>query len=105
VGLGLFVSFFALILLSIYRAMRSIRDINSEEHLLGRILVATLVAILLIIFTVSSVSIIPIVYWSVAGLGVAYAEMVRKQKREASAKPAHSLKKNSGFFPNRALKT
>lgn len=94
-GLGLFVSFFALILLGIYRAMRSIRDRNSEERLLGRVLLATLLAILLIIFTVSSISFIPIVYWSVAGLGAAYAEMIRRQKKEARLGLAHSLKKNS----------
>jgi O-antigen ligase len=104
VGLGLFVSFFALILLGIYRTMRSIRDQNSEERLLGRALLATLLAILLIIFTVSSIAIIPIVYWSVAGLGVAYAIMVRKQRWEARLKHAHSLKKNSGL-PERVSKT
>jgi O-antigen ligase len=104
VGLGLFVSFFALILLGIYRAMRSVRDRNSEERLLGRALFATLLAILLIIFTVSSITIIPIVYWSVAGLGAAYAEMVRRQKKEARLGLAHSLKKDSGF-PGRTSKT
>jgi O-antigen ligase len=104
VGLGLFVSFFALILWRIYLAIRSIRDRNSEERLLGRALLATLVAILLMIFTVSSITLIPIVYWSVAGLGMAYVEMVRRQKREARLKTVHSLKKNSGF-PRRAPKT
>jgi O-antigen ligase len=104
VGLGLFVSFFALILLDIYRTMRSIRDRNSEERLLGRALLAILLAILLIIFTVSSITIIPIVYWSVAGLGAAYAMMIRRQKREARLRHAHSLKKDSGF-PGRAPKT
>lgn len=97
VGLGLFISFFILILLGVYRAMRSIRDKNSEERLLGRAIFATLVAILLIIFTVSSITIIPIVYWSLAGLGTAYAEMVRRQRREARMRHAHSLKKNSGL--------
>jgi O-antigen ligase len=85
-GLGLFVGFFALILLGIYRAMRSIPDRNSEERLLGRSLLATLLSILIIIFTVSSISIIPIVYWSVAGLGVAYAQMVRRERRELQKK-------------------
>ncbi len=78
VGLGLFVSFFALTLFGIHRAMRLIPDKDSEEHLLGRVLLATLLAILFIIFTVSSITVIPIVYWSVAGLGVAYAQMVRR---------------------------
>jgi hypothetical protein len=58
--------------------MRSIANRSSEEYLLGRALLATLLAILLIIFSVSSIAIIPIVYWSVAGLSVAYAQMVRK---------------------------
>lgn len=78
VGLGLFVGFFALVVIGVKRAMRSIADRKSQEYLLGRVLLATLLAILLIIFTVSSISIIPLVYWSVAGLGVAYAQMVRK---------------------------
>ena len=78
VGLGLFVGFFALVVIGVYRAMRSLPDKDSEEHLLGRALLATLIAILVIIFTVSSITVIPIVYWSVAGLGVAYAQMVRK---------------------------
>ena len=78
VGLGLFVGFFALTLANIYRAMRSISDKTSEEYLLGRALFAVLVGILTIIFTASSIAYIPIVYWSVAGLGVAYAQMVRK---------------------------
>jgi len=86
VGLGLFASFFALILLGIYRAMRSIRVRISEERLLGRALLATLLAILVMIFTVSSISIIPIVYWSVAGLGVAYAQMVRRERTEQRTK-------------------
>ena len=78
VGLGLFIGFFALVVIGVKRAMRSIVDRESEEYLLGRVLLATLMAILLIIFTVSSITIIPLVYWSVAGLGVAYAQMVRK---------------------------
>ena len=77
VGLGLFVAFFALALLGVYRAMRSIADRNSEEYLLGRALLGTLLAILVIIFTVSNITIIPIVYWSVAGMGAAYTQMVR----------------------------
>ena len=78
VGLGLFAGFFALTLMVIYRAMRSIQDRDSDEYQLGRTLLATLLAMMVIIFTVSSITIIPIMYWSVAGLGVAYAQMVRK---------------------------
>ena len=84
VGLGLFVAFFALVLRGIYRAMHSIPDRDSEEYLLGRVLLATLLAILVIIFTVSSITVIPIMYWSVAALGVAYAQMVRKNAEGVS---------------------
>jgi O-antigen ligase len=82
VGLGLFVGFFAFVLFGIYRSMRSLTDKGSEVYLLGRTLLGTLLAILVIIFTVSSITVIPIVYWSVAGLGVAYAQMIRKQAAE-----------------------
>jgi hypothetical protein len=82
IGLSLFVAFFAQAALGILRGMRSIPNRNSEEHLLGRALLATLMAILVIIFTVSSVTIIPIVYWSIAGVCVAYPRMVRKHMSE-----------------------
>lgn len=78
VGLGLFIGFFLLILFGILNAMRSLPGKQREVFLLGRSLFAALVAILVIIFTVSSVGIIPIVYWSVAGLGVAYIQMVQR---------------------------
>ncbi len=97
VGLGLFVGFFVLILLGIFQAMRSIRDKNSEERLLGRALFATLFAVLLVIFTVASITIIPMVYWSVAGLGVAYAQMIRMRRREQAA--SRKVRKGSTRVP------
>ena len=86
VGLALFVGFFALVLIGIYRAMRSLPEKNSEEYLLGRALLATSLAILFIIFTVSSITVIPIVYWSVAGLSMAYVQMVRNHASEMSSR-------------------
>ncbi|CAI3803274.1 hypothetical protein GLGCALEP_03324 [Pseudomonas sp. MM221] len=78
VGLGLFVAFFAVVLLGIRKAMRSFADKDDERRQLGRVLLATLIGILVIIFTVSSITFIPVVYWSIAGLGVAYIQMVRR---------------------------
>jgi len=78
IGLGLFVGFFAMTLHGIFRAMRSLSDKDSEEYLLGRVLLSTLLASLIIIITVSSISFIPIMYWSIAAMGVAYAQMVKK---------------------------
>jgi O-antigen ligase len=81
VGLGLFVGFFVLVLNGIYRAMREIRSRDDEVYRLGRALLAALVGILVTIFTVSSITIIPIVYWSVAGLGVAYTQIAWRHKK------------------------
>ena len=78
VALGLFVGFFASVVLSIYMSMHSLLLKDSDEYLLGRALLATLLAILFIIGTVSNITIIPIVYWSVAGLGMGYVQMVRR---------------------------
>jgi len=94
IGLGLFVGFFALVLIGVNRAMRLIADRESEEYLLGRVILSTLLAILVIIFTTSSITVIPLVYWSVAGLGVAYAQMVRKQP-ESNAQATNIISKYS----------
>ncbi len=75
VGLSLFLGVFVAILLGMFRTMRRITDKSSEHYLLGQALFAVLVGILVSIGTVSSISIIPVVYWAVAGLGVAYLRM------------------------------
>lgn len=84
IGLGLFVGFFLSVLWGIRKAIRSFRDPDEEMARLGRALFATLVGIMVIIFTVSSITIIPIVYWSVAGLGVAYMQMVREHHHQVA---------------------
>jgi len=76
VGLSLYAGFFFLIGINLYRSMRRIPDRTSEHHVLGQSLLATLAGILVIIFTVSSISIIPVIYWTVAGLCVAYPGMI-----------------------------
>lgn len=75
IGLFLFLGFFWLALSSIIKRMRENQDKNSELYLYGRSLLSTLLAILLTIFTVSSIMVIPIVYWIMAGLSVSYARM------------------------------
>ncbi|MES9899577.1 MAG: O-antigen ligase family protein [Sedimenticola sp.] len=78
VGVTLFSCFFLWISLGIISSLRRLPDKKSDEYLLGRSLLATLIAILVIISTVSSIAIIPIIYWSVAALGVAYTLMIKK---------------------------
>lgn len=85
VGLALFVAFFASVLWSIFKALRTFPDKEDEHRRLGRTLLATLIGILVIIFTVSSITVIPVVYWSVGGLGMAYVQMVRRLRASESA--------------------
>ncbi len=92
VGLSLFAGFFIAVEIGIYKAMRKAADKNAEPYVLGQALFATLLGILIIIFTVSSIHFIPVVYWSVAGLGVAYARMVAPAK-------APAVKSSAGFRP------
>lgn len=80
VGLGLFTGFFLLIAAGIFRSMRNLTDRTSELHLLGQVLFSTLAGILIIIFTTSSITVIPLIYWSVAGLGVAYVRLLLPAK-------------------------
>ncbi len=75
IGLCLFLGFFWLALSSVIKRMRENQDKNSELYLFGRGLLSTLLAILLTIFTVSSIMVIPIVYWIMAGLSVSFARM------------------------------
>ena len=76
VGLSLFAGFFITVLAGIYRNMRQLPDRNDELYELGRALFSVLFCILVIIATVSSIEVIPVIYWSVAGLGAAYARML-----------------------------
>ena len=91
IGLTLFVGFFATIALGIRKAMRSFPKQDDESRRLGRALLATLAGILVTIITVSSITVIPVVYWSVAGLGVSYAQMARRLKRAETASSKSTL--------------
>ena len=79
VGLGLFASIFVLIGYSLFRAC--FRTEGGEAVLL-RAMTATLAAILLVIGTVSSVSIIPYVFWFVAGLSIAALRVLEGSVRQ-----------------------
>lgn len=78
-GLSLFSGVFISVTFGIFKSMRNIGDKNSELYLLGQTLFSVLIGILVIIFTVSSVLAIPVIYWSVAGLGVAYVRLLASE--------------------------
>jgi hypothetical protein len=63
-------------------SMPSIQEKSSDEYLLGRALLATQLAILFMIFTVSSNFVVPIIYWPVAGLRMGYALMIRSKTKQ-----------------------
>jgi O-antigen ligase len=88
IGLSLFAGYFIAIGAGILKGMRSLADRDDEAYLLGRVLFSTLVGIMVIIFTVSSITIIPVIYWSIAGLGVAYARMLALAKTPANKREA-----------------
>jgi hypothetical protein len=75
VGLSLFLSLFAATAVAINRAMKRVPE-SDETHTMGRALLASLAAVLVTIFTVSSITIIGPVYWCLIGIGVAYARVV-----------------------------
>jgi O-Antigen ligase len=83
VGLTLTLGFFASILLALRRALRSAPATDSELRNLLRASMATMVAILLTIGTVSSISYIPHVYWSFAGLCIALVRIAQAQRSAA----------------------
>lgn len=98
-GLGLFVAFFLSLLWGIYGALRRFRTLQvetfmlgvkryvnnpsvreDESYILGVTLLAVLIAILITIYTVSSIIVIPAVYWVVAGMVAAYIQMQDRNK-------------------------
>jgi hypothetical protein len=91
VGLALFLGFFIATAASIFNGMRSLPDKDSELHRLGQVLFSTLIGILVIIFTTSSILVISVITWSVAGLGIGYAQMIRRGNVSAKERDTGEL--------------
>jgi len=79
VGLGFFAGTFILATLGTLQALRRVRKNKDHTVLLGRALLAILLSIMLVIYTVSSIGAVPIVYWLFLGMSVAYHQMVMSQ--------------------------
>ena len=77
VGLTLFAAPFVLVGLGIVRALYALPDKRSEFHLLGRALLASMIGAMVTIGTASSILAIPIVYWSILGMGACYLQLVK----------------------------
>ena len=76
VGLTLFVGVFAAALIQTWKGIHTAGE-DSESAALGRAIFGTLIAVLFMIATMSSILTVPFVYWTLAGLGVAYSRMMR----------------------------
>ena len=77
VGLGCFAGAFLVAMLGILRAMWRLPDRSVEAHTLGSGLLACIAGAMVTIFTVSSISFIPLVYWTLLGLGAGYVRMLQ----------------------------
>ena len=70
-----------------FRSFSILTDKNDELYRLGQMLFSTLAGILVIIFTVSSVLVVPVIYWSVAGLCAAYSRILVRGRASETARP------------------
>lgn len=76
IGLILFVGIFLSVGWQIYRALSSLPSRACDDARMGRALLAALAGTMVTIFTTSSITVIPTVYWCLLGLGVAYVRVV-----------------------------
>lgn len=72
VGLLLFVSLFVVTGAAVYRTRARLDGLQLQAEQVGRALLAALVGVAVTIATVSSISVIPTIYWFLLGMGVAY---------------------------------
>ncbi len=76
VGLTLFLAFFTCVISSLLKAHKNIKTLSPIIGNYCRAYLATLVGVLLTIFTTSSEGQIPYLYWSIGALGVALSRIV-----------------------------
>lgn len=81
-GLVLFVGCFASVIAGIIKAMRGMHNKNEESYRLGQVLLSVIVSIAFMISTVSSITVIPWIYWPVVGMGGAYILLMRRLRQE-----------------------
>lgn len=95
IGLSLFCGFFLSVLVGLRRAVKALPEEETDLRYAGRALIATLIAILVTIATVSSVGPIPIMYWTVAGLCVAQTRIIHQRIHEIDAQASRRSRDES----------
>ncbi len=81
-ALILYVGLFVLAIFRVNSSRKKIKDKNSEEYLCGRALIATMIAVLIAISSVSSIGIIPTVIYTLVGLMLSYARIIDNTYRK-----------------------
>jgi hypothetical protein len=84
-GLVHFLGLFLSTLNQLRKHIRTTRQLAPRIAVMGRALFSTVTATMFIIYTVSSIITIPVVYWPLIGVCVAYIGVVKDRVRELSA--------------------
>jgi O-antigen ligase len=79
VGFIFFTGAFFFATLSTLQALRRAKRVSDDSAMFGRTLLAVLLSIMLVIYTVSSIGAVPLIYWVLIGVCVAYHQMVMSQ--------------------------
>jgi O-antigen ligase len=79
VGLILFLGIFGAVLVSLTKSIRRAKKLPANYRLLGTTLFAIIISIMVMITTVSSIVIIPVVNFAILGLAVAYTNIVNNK--------------------------
>lgn len=86
VGLFLFVGFFVTAAWGVFQTTRALRA-HLAAFSLGNTLLVTSLGSMVIIYTVSSILVIPVLYWTLGGLCVAYSFLAQKAKKSPNFLP------------------
>jgi O-antigen ligase len=86
VGLIVFIGIFLTALMSMYKQMRRIKDKNDEYRALLRSMIGILLGIMATIATVSSIGVVPIIYWLMIGISIGACQIIKSQLYEKTLK-------------------
>lgn len=99
IALACFVGVFAVIARNAYIGMRRLPDPHDEARLLGAGILACFVGIGVTIFTTSSITVIPVIYWTMAGVGAGFVSMLRRQAVSRAVQRRGSVGATRRFAP------
>jgi len=97
VGLGLFVGAFATSAIRLRSGLLRVRREEGYDDIMGRALLGALIGALVTIYTVSSINVIPVIYWCLAGACAGYArrlEVIQAGEVQAKAFLSPKLRKS-----------